>query len=184
MTARLKNCWLWVGALWAGVVLLFGWNHHTIDTIAAIQAQNLNLRSELLFQHQNATKLERIQNEVAKLFLASESLQLGVLSVKGQLTELAGRSGLNVGQMAGAPLQKGAETATLNLTLSGPLQGVLQFLAAVNAQRYLLPQQVAVRLDLKNGDARCELALLIRCRVQTPVTEEPTPGASNARAAL
>jgi hypothetical protein len=184
MTARLKNWWLWVGTVWAGALLMFLWNHATIETILALQAQNHDLRSELTFQQQNAPKLERIQNEHAKLFLAAESLQLGVLSAKGLLGELASRSELNVGQLTSTPLQKGVEAAALNLTFSGPPERVLQFMAALNTHRYLQQKQLAVKFDPKSGEATCELSMQLRCRIQAPALNEPNPNAPNARAAL
>jgi hypothetical protein len=184
MTARLKNWWLWVGTVWAGTLLMFLWNHATIETILALQAQNHDLRSELTFQQQNAPKLERIQNEHAKLFLAAESLQLGVLSAKALLGELASRSELNVGQLTSTPLQKGVEAAALNLTFSGPPERVLQFMAALNTHRYLQQKQLAVKFDPKSGEATCELSMQLRCRIQAPALNEPNPNAPNARAAL
>jgi hypothetical protein len=184
MTALLMNRWVWVAGLWTGALFLFFWNHHAIDRVLAIQAQNHGLRSELTFQQQAAPKLERIQNEHSKLFLTADSIQLGVLAVEGLLGELASRSGLNVGQLTSAPIQKGAEAVGLALSLSGPLEGMLPFMAALTAHRYLQPKQVVVKLDPKTGEGLCELSVLLRCRLQASGGKESPPTAPKARAAL
>lgn len=184
MTAHLKNWWLWVGTVWAGALLMFLWNHAAIESILALQAHNHNLRSELTFQQQNAPRLERIQNEHAKLFLAAESLQLGVLSAKDLLGELATRSGMNVGQLTSTPLQKGVEAAALNLTFSGPPERVLQFLSALNTHRYLQQKQLTIKFDPKSGEAAGDLSMQLRCRILAPALNEPNPNAPNSRAAL
>ena len=184
MTTVLKNRWLWVGTLWAGAMFLSIWNHQAIDSILSIQAQNQALRSELTFQQQNARKLERIQDEHSRLFLSAESLQLGVLSVKSMLGDLASRFELNVAQMTIAPLQRGAETVSLNLSFSGPIERILHFLATLNAQRYLHHKQVGIQLDNKSGDGSCELSLLLRCRIHPPALNEPMPNETKVRSAL
>lgn len=184
MTTLLKNRWLWVGALWAGAVFLSIWNHQAIDAILSIQSQNLALRSELTFQQQNARKLERIQHEHSKLFLSAESLQMGTLYVKSMLGELASRLELNVAQMTIAPLQKGAEAVALNLSISGPLEGILHFLSTLNAHRFLQHKQVVIKLNPQNGDGSCEMALLVRCRIQPPTLTESMPNESKVRSAL
>jgi hypothetical protein len=184
MKTLLKNRWLWVGTLWAGAVFLSIWNHQAIDSILSIQAQNLALRSELTFQQQNARKLERIQNEHSKMFLSAESLQLGTLYVKSMLSDLAFRLELNAAQVTIAPLQKGAETAALNLSFSGPLEGILHFLSTLNTHRFLQHKQLVIKLDPKNGDGSCEMATLVRFRVQPAALNEPIPNDSKARSAL
>jgi hypothetical protein len=184
MKTLLKNRWLWVGALWAGALFLCIWNHQAIDSILSIQTQNQSLRSELTFQQQNARRLDRIQDEYSKLFLSAESLQLGVLSVKSMLGELASRLEVNMAQITIAPLQKGAETVALSLSFSGPLERILHYLATLDAHRYLQHKQVAVKLDPKSGDASCELALLLRCRVHAPAGNESMSNEPKGRAAL
>jgi hypothetical protein len=184
MTALLKNRWVWVGSLWTGALFLFFWNHQAVDRVLTIQAQNHGLRSELTFQQQSAPKLERVQNEHSKLFLTADSIQLGVLTVEGLLGELASRSGLKVGALTTAPVQKGAEAVSLTLSLSGPFERMLPFMAALTAHRYLQSKQVVVKLDPKTGEGICELSVLLRCRLQAPAGEESPPTAPEARAAL
>jgi len=184
MIALLKNYWLWGGTIWAGAVFLCVWNHQAIDTILSIQAQNQMLRSEQTFQQQNIRKMERVQDEYSKLFLSSESIQLGVLSAKSLLGELASRCELNVAQMAITPLQRGAEAVSLNLSLSGPLERIIHFLAMLNAHRYLQSKQVAIRLDPVSGDGGCELSLLLRCRTQPAARNESMPNEPKVRSAL
>jgi hypothetical protein len=184
MTTLLKNRWLWLGAFWAAAVFFCAWNHLVIDSILSLQVQNQVLRSELTFQQQNARKLERIRTEHSKLVLPAESVQLGVLSAKSILGELASRWGLNVGQLTIAPLQKGAEAVALNLSFSGPLEKIIHFLAALNTHRYLQHKQVAIKFDPKSGDGSCELSLQLRCRVQPPTPNESMPNEPRPRSAL
>jgi hypothetical protein len=172
MTALLKNRWLWVGVIWALSAAVTFWNHQKVDFILSLQAQNQNLHNELMFQQQNSRKLERILEENSKLFLNTESIQLGVLSVKSAFSDLAARLELNILQMAVVPIAKGAETVSLNLSFSGSFEGVMSFLSALSAYRYLQDKQVAIKVDSKSGESSCELSLALRCRVQ------PRPGES------
>lgn len=184
MKAWLTNRWLWVSVSWAGALFLAFWNHQTIDAILSIQSQNQTLRRELMFQQQNARKLDRIEEEHAKLFLRAESVQLGVLAVKSILGELASRFELNLSQVTIAPPQKGTEAVLLNLSFSGPMERVTRFLAALDAHRYLRHKQVGIRLDSKSGEGSCELSMLLRCRIQPPVLNESRPNEPTARSAL
>lgn len=184
MIALLRNRWLWVGAVWTGALLMAFWNHQSIDTILSIQAQNQSLRKELMFQQQNARKLDRVQDEHAKLYFQAESIHLGMLAAKSFLGELASALELHVSQMTLSPPQKGAETAFLNLSFSGPLERIARFLATINAHRYLQPKQVGIRLDPKNGDGSCELSMVLRCRIQQPTLNEAKSNEPVARSAL
>jgi hypothetical protein len=184
MTTLLRNRWLWIGIAWAGAVVLCIWNHHAIDSILSLQAQNQGLRSELTFQQQNARKLDRLRDEHSKLFLPAESAQLAVLFVKGLLADLASRLELKVAQMTIAPLQKGAETAALSLSFSGPFERILHFLTALQEHRFLQHGQVAIKLDPKGGDGTCDLSLRLRCRVQAPALDESRPNDPKAHSAL
>jgi len=174
MTKLIKNQWLWVGTFWTCTLFFGVWNHHAVDAILTLQSQNQVLRSELTFQQQNARKLERIQDEHSKLFLSAESVQLGVLSAKSLLTELASKFELTMGQMTVAPPQKGSETVILNLAFSGALERIIHFLATLDAYRYLQHQHLVIKLDPKSGDGGCELSLLLRCRIQ-PVELNESP---------
>jgi hypothetical protein len=149
-----------------------------------LQSQNLVLRSELTFQQQNALKLERIQDEHSKLFLAAESVHLGVLSAKSILGELASKFELTITQMTIAPLQKGSETVALNLSFSGSLERLIHFLATLDAHRYLHHQHVAIKLDPKSGDGGCELSLLLRCRVHPAGLDESLSNEPKGHSAL
>jgi len=171
MTALLKNRWLWVGAIWALAVSTTFWNHQKIDLILSLQAQNQNLHNELIFQQQNSRKLDRILEENSKLFLYTESVQLGVLSLKSAFSDLAARLELKILQMTVAPIAKGVETISLNLSFSGPFEGVMSFLSALSAYRYLQDKQVAIKVDSKSRESSCELSLALRCRVQPRIGE-------------
>ncbi len=184
MTALLKNRWLWVGAVWAGALLTAFWNHQSINTILSIQAQNQALRRELMFQQQNARKLDHVQKEHEKLFFQAESIQLGMLAVKSNLSELASELELHMSQITLPPPQKGAETVLLNLSFSGPLERILRFLSILNAHRYLHHKQVGIRIDPKNGDGNCEVSMVLRCRIQQSTPNDSKPNEPVARSAL
>jgi hypothetical protein len=184
MSVLLKNRWLWVATLWAGALFLSFWNHQTIDAILSLHAQNQNLRRELMFQQQNARKLDRILEEHAKLFFPAESIQLGMLAVKGMLTELASRLELNLSQITLSPPQKEAETVLMSLSFSGPFERIIRFLTMLNAHRYLHQKQVGIKLDSKNGDGSCELSMALRFRIQQPALNESMPNEPVARSAL
>lgn len=166
MSALLKNRWLWVGVAWAFAVSITYWNHQKIDFILAVKRQNQNLYKELVFQEQNLRKLEHIQKEYSKLFLFTESVHLGVLSVKSVVSELAALFELNIGQMTIAPIQKGAETVSLNLSISGAFENVMNFLSAIDAHQYLQDKQVVIKIDSKSAECSCDLSMSLRCRVQ------------------
>ncbi len=184
MTALLKNRWLWTGVIWAGALFSAFWNHQAIDTILSIQAQNQALRRELIFQQQNARKLARIQEEHAKLFIAAESVQLGMLTAKSIIGELASRLELNMSQMTLAPPQKGSERLSLNLSFSGPIERIVHFLTALTPQRFLHQKQITLKFDPKKGTGTCELALLLRCRIHPDALNESKPNEPMARSAL
>lgn len=184
MNALLRNRWLWVAAVWAGALLVSLWNHQTIDAILSMQAQNQALRREVMFQQQNARKLDRIHEEHAKLFFPAESAQLGMLAVKSMLSELASKLELSLDQFSLSPPQKGTETVLLNLSFSGSLERIVRFLTALNAHRYLHQKQVGIKLDSKNGDGSCELSMALRCRIHQPGLNEPRPNEPVARSAL
>lgn len=184
MSALLKNRWLWVAAVWAGALFLSFLNHQTIDSILAIQAQNQTLRRELVFQQQNARRLDRILEEHAKLFFPAESVQLGMLAAKGMLTEMASKLELNLSQITLSPPPKDAETVLMSLSFSGPVERIIRFLSLLNAHRYLHQKQVGIKLDSKNGDGSCELNLALRCRTQQPALNESMPNEPAARSAL
>jgi hypothetical protein len=184
MIAMLKNRWLWVGAIWAGAVLTAVWNHQLVDSILSIQSQNQALRRELVFQQQNARKLDRIQEEHSKLFFSAESVQLGMLAVKSILGELAFRFDLNLAQLAVTPPQRGAETVSLNLSFSGALDRIIPFLAALNTHRHLLTKKISIKIDPKSADGSCELSMTLRCRVPSAAEIPSVPGESRMNSAL
>jgi hypothetical protein len=173
-----------MGALWAGALLGAFWNHQAIDAILSIQAQNQALRRELIFQQQNARRLARIQEEHAQLFISAESLQLGMLTAKSILSELASRLELAIRQITLATPQKGAETLSLSLSFSGSIEKIVHFLSSLAPHRFLHPKQITLKFDPKNGTGSCELSLLLRCRIHPAARNESPPNAPVARSAL
>jgi len=171
MSALLKNRWVWVGIAWAVAVSLTFWNHQKIDFILSVKAQNQNLHKELAFQEQNLRKLDRIQKEYSSLFFPTESVQLGVLSVKSVVSELASGFQLTIVQMTLAPIQKGSETVSLNVSLSGTFEKVMSFFSATSAYRYLQDKQVLIKVDPKSAECSCDVSMNLRFRVQ-PQTDE------------
>jgi hypothetical protein len=171
MSALLKNRWVWTGIAWAVAVSFAISNHQKIDSILSVKEQNQNLHKELVFQEQNRRKLDRIQKEYAKLYFPTESVQLGVLSVKGLVSELASGFELTMVQMTLAPVQKGAETVSLNLSLAGTFEKIMSFLSAINAHRYLQDKQLVIKIDPKSGECSCDLSMNLRFRVQPQMDE-------------
>jgi len=184
MMASLKNRWLWIGALWAGALLGAFWNHQTIDAILSIQAQNQALRRELIFQQQNARRLARIQEEHAQLYISTESLQLGMLTAKSILGEMASRLELALRQITLAPPQKGAETLSLSVSFSGSIEQTVHFLTALAAHRFLHPKHITLKLDPPSAAGSCELSLLLRCRIHSAAPNGSPPNESMAHSAL
>jgi hypothetical protein len=119
-----------------------------------------------VFHEQNLRKLELIQEEHSKLFLFTEAVQLGVLSLKSVVSELAAGLELNITQMTIAPIPKGGETVSLNLSLAGTFESVVNFLSAIRAYPYLQDKQVTIKIDSKSAECSCDLSLSLRCRVQ------------------
>jgi hypothetical protein len=183
MSALLKNRWMWVGIAWAVAVSLTFWNHQQIDFIMSLKGQNQDLSKELVFQEQNFRKLERVQKEHSRLFLSTESVQLGVLSARSVVSELASACELNMVQMTLASIQKGAETVSLNLTLVGAFEKMMNFFSAMRAHPYLQDKQVLIRIDPKTAECSCDLSMNLRFRVQ-PQTADSRPHEAQVRSTL
>jgi hypothetical protein len=171
MIALLKNRWIWVGIVWAAAASFTVWNHQKIDFILSMKGQNQNLHKELAFQEQNIRKLDRIQKEHARLYFPTESVQLGVLSVKNVVSELAAVLQLSIVQMTPAPIPKGTETVSLNVSLAGTFEKIMSFFSAISAYRYLQDKQVLIKIDPKTAECSCDLSMNLRFRVQ-PQTDE------------
>lgn len=166
MSSLLKNRWMWVGVAWAAAVSLTFWNHQQIDFIMSLKGQNQSLSKELVFQEQNLRKLDRVQKEHSRLFLSTESVQLGVLSARSVVSELASACELNIVQMTLTPIQKGAETVSLNMSLAGAFDKVMSFLSAMSAYRYLQDKQLIIKIDPKSAECSCDLSMNLKFRIQ------------------
>lgn len=166
MTALLKNRWAWTGAFWLAAVAIAVWNHQKIDAILFVEGQNHTVNQELVFQQQHGRRLARIQEEYGQLFLPVESVQLGVLSAKSAILELADTLAVAPPHFTVAPISKGDETAALSISLEGSFEIIALFLSEVTRLRYLTEKQCAIKVDPKSGQASCDLSVVLRCRLQ------------------
>jgi hypothetical protein len=182
--ARLaKNRWAWAGAFWLAAIAIVFWNHQKIDLILSIEEQIQSLNHELVFQQQYGRRLEGLLQEYAALSLPVESVQLGVLSAQNALRELAGALELAPPQFTVAPIVKGDETAALNVSVEGPFETITLFLLGITRLRYLEEKQSTIKIDPKRNEARCDLSMALRCRLQGGSETLPGRG-TKARSAL
>ncbi len=167
MTSFAKNRWAWAGVIWLTAVAIAFWNHQKIDSILSVDTQNQALQQEIVFLQQHGRRLESIQQEYAKLFLPVESVQLGVLSAQSAICELAGALELASPQFTTAPIARGDETAGLNIALEGPLEKITLFLSGITRLQYLEEKHSTIKIELERNEAKCDLSMVIRCRLQS-----------------
>lgn len=183
MKDSLNKRWLWVCLFWAAAMVGVVWNHHKVEGILGARAHNENLRKELLFQQQYARRLEQILKAHDQLYMPVESVQLGVLSIKNALIELAGVLALNDLRVSVSADRGDERNVPLKVSFRGAFENTLLFLSAINAYAYLEEKELGLTLIRPSGETKCDLGLYLRCKVQA-LDEQAQPPLHQVKLAL
>jgi hypothetical protein len=168
MKSKLQTRWIWVACVWVLALGLTWWNCAKIDTLAAAGDINEQLRKELSFQRQNAKRLEQVTAAHEKLFLAVESVDLGVIAVRDRLYALAAAFDLRDLKMSTDMNQALDGEIPCTLTLSGPFENIVGFLSAVHPYAHLTVRRANIKAVANDRKVEIELALAVHYKIMVP----------------
>lgn len=168
MKSKLQTRWIMVGCVWMVALGLTWWNCAKIDALAAAREGNEALRKELSFQRQNAKRLGQVTAAHERLFLAVESVDLGMIAVRDRLYALAAAFDLRDLKMSTEMNQTMDGQIPCTLALSGPFENVVGFLSAVHPYAYLTVRRASIKAGANDREVEVELALTIHYKIVVP----------------
>jgi hypothetical protein len=168
MKSKLRTRWIIAGCVWLLALGLTWWNCAKIDTLAAAREVNEALRKELSFQRQNAKRLEQVTATHERLFLAVESVDLGMIAVRDRLQALAAAFDLRDLKMNTEMNQAMEGQISCTLALNGPFENVVGFLSAVHPYAHLTVHSATIKAETGSREVAVELALAIHYKIVVP----------------
>lgn len=168
MKSKLRTRWIMTGCIWMAALGLTWWNCAKIDTLAAARDINEQLRKELSFQRQNAKRLEQVTAAHEKLFLAVESVDLGMIAVRDRLYALAAAFDLRDLKMSTDMNRAMDGEIPCTLALSGPFENIVGFLSAVHPYAHLTVRSANIKVVANDRKVEVELALAVHYKIVVP----------------
>jgi hypothetical protein len=181
MKSKLRLRWAVLGCIWLIALVFTGWNLAKIDAVAAGRQVNENLRRETDFQRNNAQRLEQVAARRQALFMASESLDLGMVALRYRLAALAAAFHLNNLAIEADINQIGDDRLPCQLTLSGAFENIIGFLSALNEYPYLVPRQGLIAADPNTRAIRLEMSFFVQYRIVAPAVPADSPSEVTAQ---
>jgi hypothetical protein len=165
MKDRFKRKWFIVGLIWSIALTVTIWNHYKVDSIIATRINNEIARKEFVFHRQKELKLNQILNVHSKLHMTVESLQIGLLTVKGIFRDMVSMLNLKNMNMVTQRIPHTADSVPVNLSFRGPFEKAVVFLSILNGYACLPVHHVKINLDKKTGEVQVNLSMHFRFKL-------------------
>jgi Tfp pilus assembly protein PilO len=166
MKSEFNRRWMIAGMIWLTVLGMTFWNGSKIDAVAKARENSERLRKEYLFQHRNAERLLKIQNQYATYFRPVASVKLGFESVRSPLYALAAHLGLKNVRIENQMEQATAEQMPFSVRLIGDYEKSMRFVSALLTQPYLSVKNSRFTVQNERGEAEIEMELYFQFKIQ------------------
>jgi Tfp pilus assembly protein PilO len=157
MTSKLNPRWLAAALIWAGAIFASYLNYAQIQEIAFIRGKNDRLRQEMLFQHRNAARLDRIQSIQASYSLPVASAKLGFESVRSRLHGLSAKLGFQDIKIEGRMEQATENRMPFRLKMQGTYDKAANYIATLQSIPYLVLKSSRIVVATPKSAAEIEL---------------------------
>ena len=165
MKKNLKNRWLIVGAVWLAALSLTVWNVIRVDGISSAQQTNDRLQREKAFQQRHHDQLKHVETVYDSLFLNVESLNLGLITLRGDVLALAAAFGMTEAILSSDPAQASEDQIPLTLRVRGPFRKTAEFLSVLEKIPYLRITRSFFKV-MAAGGTETEITLTLRFKVK------------------
>jgi len=174
MNSKFRICWALVGCIWLTTLGFTGWNLAKIDAVAAGRLENENLRREIHFQRHNAQRLEQVAAHRQALFMAVESLDLGMVALRYRLRALAAAFHLEGLAIEVEANESADDRVPCRLSLAGTFENMVGFLTALNEYAYLTPRQSLIAAAEQGHSVRLEMSFYVQFKIVAPAPPAET----------
>ncbi|MDA8138050.1 MAG: hypothetical protein M0036_05285 [Desulfobacteraceae bacterium] len=171
MNSKMKLRWMVVAGIWGLALVMTLWNTLRIDDVARARDKSEQIRKEIAFQHQNAQTLSRLLKFHDALYLRVESVDLGIVSVRGRVQALAAAFDLQGFSMLPEAGQITEELVPFHLSMQGSMANVAGFLTALQKFSYLQVRQASVKTAREAGAIELEFDLSLHYQTTSPPDE-------------
>lgn len=165
MTSRLNHRWLAAALIWAGALFASYLNCTHIQEIVSIREKNDRLSQEMLFQHRNAARLDRIQSIQASRSLPVASAKLGFELVRSKLHRLSANLGFQGIKINSQMEQASENRVPFRLRMQGTYEKAGNCIAALQSFPYLTMKSCRIVAYPLQPDAEFELEFDLQYKI-------------------
>ncbi len=166
MTSKLNRRWLIIGAVWLAALVMTALNFSKIDAVARSRESAERLRKELLFQHRNGVKLQKVTSMHAAHFKPAASVKLGFESVRSSLHARASMLGLENVKIESRMAQATSEQLPFLIRMQGGSDKAMGFITALVTYPYLSVQHSRIVVHDTQDNAEIEIELLFYFKIE------------------
>lgn len=175
MTSKLNQRWLIIGAVWLAALVMTALNFSKIDAVARSRESAEQLRKELLFQHRNGVKLQKVNSLYASHFKPAASVKLGFESVRSSLHARASILGLENVKIESRMAQATSEQLPFLIRMQGGSDKAMGFVTALVTYPYLSVRHSRIVVHDTKDNAEIEIELLFYFKIEPHEDAGPNP---------
>jgi Tfp pilus assembly protein PilO len=170
-----KRRWITLASVWCVAIFFTYYNWKSVDAVTEGREEHERFKSELRFQQEQSDRLSKIVKSSETLFLNVESVPLGLISIRGELTRFAEKGSLNVAALTLSANQNPEEGIPCHISLLGRYSELLHFLRSVEREPYYQVKKFQLQRTSKNEEISLELSLEVFIKIlDGPRTIEPS----------
>ena len=172
MNRNLKNRWITLGCIWAGIFIITLSNIKLKDSILESRKEKILLQVDKGYLLENATKINATFEQAKAFYQNIDSLKLGLLSLENELTWLAQTHDLSDVKFNSTVSQADSENIPVVLSFKGFLNGLAAMLAVIkNNYAYLSVTQITVDIDKPKKEADFRISINYRFKLPSSGSE-------------
>ena len=172
MMDRMNKRWIVVGAIWAVALAINYWNISEMYRIREAREQKVYLTMDEQFLRAHSEEIAESLKKREAFFHSAEALNLGLLTVEGEVGALAVQYELTEVDVRSLLDQDTGSSIPVVLSCEGSLKKVVECLEALRRDHAYVPvTKVAIEIEGPGAPASCEVRLNYRYRIVHPETQ-------------